>query len=180
MMTVQCIVNLSCNITDHWKTSDSMHLSKHTHTQPFYGRLGFCPVLPGWSGSRKVKPESKTNLDLLEQEIVSGSGIGWAICKSAPWPRHITTPASHHSFLQAGCTSCRPTSSVIVELESCCFCCFLQSALQHLSVTLANHLISLEKKLHQSKETSFNLVKSDTVDGMMFIGRLMNAVCYIP
>jgi len=26
----------------------------------------------------------KTNLDLLEQEIVSGSGISWTICKSAP------------------------------------------------------------------------------------------------
>jgi len=33
--------------------------------------------------TRKVK----TNLDLLEQEIVSGSGICWAICKSAPHPR---------------------------------------------------------------------------------------------
>jgi len=30
--------------------------------------------------------EGKTNLDLLEQEIVSGSGICWAICKSAPHP----------------------------------------------------------------------------------------------
>jgi len=39
----------------------------------------------------------KTNLHLLEQEIVSGSNISWAICKSAPWPRQITTPASHHS-----------------------------------------------------------------------------------
>jgi len=41
--------------------------------------------------TRKVK----TNLDLLEQEIVSGSGICWAICKSAPHPRqprqHPTT-----------------------------------------------------------------------------------------
>ena len=41
--------------------------------------------------TRKVK----TNLDLLEQEIVSGSGISWAICKSAPHPRqprqHPTT-----------------------------------------------------------------------------------------
>jgi len=27
--------------------------------------------------------KGKTNLDLLEQEIVSGSGISWAICKSA-------------------------------------------------------------------------------------------------
>jgi len=26
----------------------------------------------------------KTNLDLLEQEIVIGSDISWAICKSAP------------------------------------------------------------------------------------------------
>jgi len=33
--------------------------------------------------TRKIK----TNLDLLEQEIVSGSGICWAICKSAPLPR---------------------------------------------------------------------------------------------
>ena len=37
----------------------------------------------------------KTNLDLLEQEIVSGSGICWAKCKSAPNPRqprqHPTT-----------------------------------------------------------------------------------------
>ena len=31
--------------------------------------------------------EGKTNLDLLEQEIVSSSGICWAICKSAPHPR---------------------------------------------------------------------------------------------
>jgi len=41
--------------------------------------------------TRKVK----TNLDLLEQEIVSGSGICRAICKSAPHPRqprqHSTT-----------------------------------------------------------------------------------------
>jgi len=33
--------------------------------------------------TRKVK----TNLDLPEQEIVSGSGICWAIRKSAPHPR---------------------------------------------------------------------------------------------
>jgi len=32
--------------------------------------------------------KGKTNLDLMEQETVSGSGISWAICKSAPWPRH--------------------------------------------------------------------------------------------
>jgi len=42
--------------------------------------------------------EGKTNLDLLEQEIVSGSGICWAICKSAVCTSsQITTPTSHHS-----------------------------------------------------------------------------------
>ena len=50
------------------------------------------PGLPGWAGTRKVK----TILILLKQETVSGSGISWAICKSAPRSRQITTPAPHH------------------------------------------------------------------------------------
>jgi len=33
----------------------------------------------------------KTNPDLHEQETVVGSGISWAICKSEPHPRQITT-----------------------------------------------------------------------------------------
>ena len=34
--------------------------------------------------------EGKTNLDLLEQGTVSGSGICWATCKSAPIPSRGT------------------------------------------------------------------------------------------
>ena len=34
---------------------------------------------------------------LLKQETVSGSGISWAICKSAPLSRQITMPVPHHS-----------------------------------------------------------------------------------
>ena len=30
--------------------------STGTHSQPCYGHLGFCPGLPGWAGTRKVKP----------------------------------------------------------------------------------------------------------------------------
>jgi len=41
--------------------------------------------------------KGKTSLDLLEQETVSGSGISWAIRKSAPRLRQITMPAPHHS-----------------------------------------------------------------------------------
>ena len=37
---------------------------------------------------------------LLKQETVSGSGICWAICKSAPCSRQITTPAPHHSVFR--------------------------------------------------------------------------------
>jgi len=32
----------------------------------------------------------------MKQEIGSGSGISWAICKSAPSSRQITTPVPHH------------------------------------------------------------------------------------
>jgi len=49
----------------------------------------------------------------MKQEKVSGSGISWAIFKSAPLSRQITTPATHHSvFLHAGCPSCRPANSI--------------------------------------------------------------------
>ena len=34
---------------------------------------------------------------LLKQETVSGSGISWTICKSAPRSGQITMPAPHHS-----------------------------------------------------------------------------------
>ena len=55
-------------------------------------------ALPGWAGTRKV---------------VSGSGISWAICKSAPRSRQITMPAPHHLvFLPARCPSYHPTNSI--------------------------------------------------------------------
>jgi len=43
---------------------------------------------------------------------VSGSGICWAICKSAPHPRQPRQHPTTQFFLQAGCPSCRPTNSV--------------------------------------------------------------------
>ena len=61
--------------------------------------------------------KSKTSLDLKEARASGfwdSSGIGWTTCKqSAPRSRQITTPTTHHSnFLQAGCSSWRPTDSV--------------------------------------------------------------------
>ena len=67
--------------------------SKYTH--PFNG---YCPGLRRWVGTRKVKPI----WILLKQETASGSGISWAICKSAPHSRQITMPAPHHSSFFTG------------------------------------------------------------------------------
>jgi len=64
---------------------------KHTHTQTRL--MALCPGLPRWAGARKVKPI----WILLEQETVSGTGIIWAICKSATRSRQITMPVTHHS-----------------------------------------------------------------------------------
>jgi len=84
------------------------HALTHTHT-PTHLFNGPFAGLPGWTGTRKVKPI----WILLKQETVSGSGISWAISKSAPRSRQITTPVPHRSvFLQAGCPSCHPTNSV--------------------------------------------------------------------
>ena len=90
--------------TAPWTVSGTTHVSLYLHL--------FNSPLPRTTWVSQY-PKGKTNPDLLKQEIVSGSGISGDICKCAPWPRHITTPASHHSsFLQAGCPSCRPTNSV--------------------------------------------------------------------
>jgi len=61
--------------------------------------------------------KGKTSVDLLEQEAVNGSGISWAICKSAPHPRHITHQHPTTEFLQVGCPSCRLTSRVNNKAE---------------------------------------------------------------
>ena len=87
----------------------STRRTTHTHTHTHIHLTALFPGLPGSAGTRKAKPI----WILLKQETVSGSGIIWAICKSAPSSRKITTPAPHHSiFLQAGCPSCHPINSV--------------------------------------------------------------------
>ena len=83
-----------------------LHTPYRNYTHPFSG-----PLSGTTQGSRYQKGE--TIWILLKQETVSGSGISWTICKSAPRSRQITTPAPHYSvFLQARCPSCRPTNSV--------------------------------------------------------------------
>jgi len=80
--------------------------SIHTHTHPFNGP--FFPGLPGWAGTRKVRPIWIS----LKQETVSGSGISWAISKSAPRSRQITTPAPDHSVFFTSRMPFLPLNSV--------------------------------------------------------------------
>jgi len=86
------------NCDTQYKTTFMAHYTKwqryasiyaHTHTR----LMALCPGLPGWAGTRKVQP----GWILLKQETVSGSGISWAICKSASRSRQITMPAPYHS-----------------------------------------------------------------------------------
>jgi len=87
----------ACQWQNDWNT--------HTHIRLTALFLG----LPRWAGTRKVEPI----WILLKQETVSGSGISWAICKSAPCSRQITTPASHHSvfYRPDALPAAQPTAS---------------------------------------------------------------------
>jgi len=84
----------------------------HTHTHTHTCLTALCPGLTRWAGTRKVK----LIWILLKQETVSGSGISWAICKSASRSRQITMPAPHHSVFyrpdSMGCPTGGPTNSV--------------------------------------------------------------------
>jgi len=82
-----------------------------------YNWLLLQPSYSPWtlSGTTRVSQyqKGKTNLDLLEQETVSGSGISWAICKSAARLRQITMPASQHSvfYMPDALPAAQPTAS---------------------------------------------------------------------
>ena len=68
----------------------------HTHTHPFK-----------WAGTSWVKPI------WILLKTVSGSGISWAICNSAPCSRQITMPAPHHSvfYRPDALPAAQPTAS---------------------------------------------------------------------
>jgi len=64
--------------------------AQHTNTHPFNSHF---------SGTTQVSQyqKGKPIWILLKQETVTGSGISWAMCKSAPLSRQITMPAPYHS-----------------------------------------------------------------------------------
>jgi len=99
-------------------------LIAHTHNS-FTALLEFVRDYTQVSGYQKGKTRKGiTNLDLLEQEIVSDSGICWAICKSAPHPRQ---PRPHPStqFFTSGMPFLPPNqqrqSTEGIGTEGMCF-----------------------------------------------------------
>jgi len=91
------------NQTQHTKITRT---HTHTHAHPFNGPL-----------SRTIRvsryQKRKPIWILLKQETVSGSGICWAICKSAPRSRQITMPTPHHSvfYRPDALPAAQPTAS---------------------------------------------------------------------
>ena len=68
--------------------SNTYTIHTHTHTR----LMALFPGLPGWAGTRKVKPI----WILQKQETVSGSGISWAYASLHLAPdrqprQHLTT-----------------------------------------------------------------------------------------
>ena len=86
-----------------------MHRPRHCCASVTIGRKN------GWAGTRKVK----AIWTLLKQETVSGSGISWAIRKSAPSSRQITMPAPHHSvfYRTDALPAAEPTASKHVVIS---------------------------------------------------------------
>ena len=86
-----------------------VHYTLHknnTHTHPFNGPF---------SGTTQVSwyQKGKPIWILLKQETVSGSGMTWAICKSALCSRQITTPTPHQSvfYRPDALPAAQPTAS---------------------------------------------------------------------
>ena len=71
---------------------------KAIFTTIFYVLLQLQPFMVPRTTRVSRYQKGKTNLDLLEREIVSGSGISWALYKSAPRPRQIAMPAPTAQF----------------------------------------------------------------------------------
>ena len=84
-------------LTWHWHSSirglEVMTGRPSLHTRRCSGTNRYCyynyytPLTALFQGLPRILPK---------QETVSGSGIIWAICKSPPCSRQITTPAPHH------------------------------------------------------------------------------------
>jgi len=85
---VQTHLRILCGLCKQQSLFPDVYANTHTHL------MALCTGLPKWAGTTKVKPI----WILLKQQTVSGSGISWAICKSALRSRQIIMPAPTAQF----------------------------------------------------------------------------------
>jgi len=85
---------------------------------------GFCPGLPGWAGTRKVKPKPIWFSRMRHSEGQWHQLGHMQICTLPQTDNHACTQPL--SFLRARCPSCRPINSwqqiELVEFEPHCTC----------------------------------------------------------
>ena len=103
------------------RREDKQHFklnNNHYYYYPFNGLFSGTTWV-----SRYQKGTSQDINKARDDGVLGCSGISWTICKqSAPRSRQITTQTPHHSvFLQAGCSSWRPTNSVKAQKAQCAF-----------------------------------------------------------
>jgi len=123
--TSACVarIDFSCSADDLRTTAVK---DTHTHTHPFNGPLSRTTWV---SRYQKIKPI----WILLKQETVSGSGISWAVCKSVPRFRQITTPAPHHSvfYRPDALPAAQPTASYSTEVHRSSHSCQRRREIRH-------------------------------------------------
>ena len=113
------------NVKHYWQSIDKTILLinvKYIPTHPFNRPPSGTTQV---SRYQKVKPI----WILLNLETASGSSISWAICKSAPCSRQITTPAPHHSVFYRldALSAAQPPASKHVKYIFICECRYRDS-----------------------------------------------------
>jgi len=110
-LTNQSSAKIICIVSDALLIIFKLHFKwtrTHTHNH-FTALLEYVRDHPVSRYQKGKTRKVKTNLHLMEQEIVSGSGIYWASLHLIP-DNHANIPPL--SFLQAGCPSCRQTNRI--------------------------------------------------------------------
>ena len=112
-MTSQCIINTMVVFRERSIFAYGPADATATHYLHYIHLTAFFQDNLGKPAQERQNHYGKTNLNLLEQETVSSSGINWAICKSAPRLRQITMPAPHHSvcYRSDALPAAQPTAS---------------------------------------------------------------------
>ena len=104
-------IDLHCHLYNIIILLQPCNTNTHTHNR-FTALLDMSGMTRVSRYQKGKTSQVKTNLNLLEQVTVSGSGICWAICKVCT-SSQTTTPTSHHSvfYRPDALPAAQPTAS---------------------------------------------------------------------